>query len=433
MHVNAHLDVDMVALETEDTVTVMLELQAPAAVEDPNVVRPAHTAIVVLDRSGSMSGGRLKKAKKALLSLVARLDDRDTFGLVSFAQGTTIEVPAGPVGALGRDNIARAIRAIQADGCTDLSSGYLRGLQEANRASGPAGATVVLLSDGHANLGLTDAAKLRDVAAKANSTGITTSTIGIGDGYDEEILSEIAVGGSGNHSFALEADAAVTALAREIDGLLSKTVQAASLLVKPLDGVTRVRLLNDLPANVVEGGLMVELGDFYAEETRRLLIEFTIPAMGALGLATAAEMTFTYVELPKLHQHTVTLPVSVNVVPADIAAGRTPAPEVSREKLMLSAQKAKRDSEEAMRRGDHRQARMMLREVSAFIAEAPPGIADEELLAEGDWFATTEELMDIADAAYMSKRMRSDYSRKSRGYKSRRQGGEVTGEDDAQS
>ena len=82
MHLSAHLDVDVVALEADDTVTVLLELVAPTPATDD--ARPEHTVVVVLDRSGSMGGGRLEHAKGALLRLVDRLADDDRFGLVAF-------------------------------------------------------------------------------------------------------------------------------------------------------------------------------------------------------------------------------------------------------------------------------------------------------------------------------------------------------------
>ena len=160
---------------------------------------------------------------------------------------------------------------------TDLSGGYLRGLQEARRAAGPAGATIVLLSDGHANAGVTDPVALRQVAANAGAQAITTSTIGIGHGYDEDILAEIATGGNGNHSFADDADAAAAALAGEVEGLLSKTAQAASLLIAP-PPTSPASACSTTCRHAGPDGIMVELGDFYADETRRLLLELDVPA-----------------------------------------------------------------------------------------------------------------------------------------------------------
>lgn len=424
MHVTAHLDVESVALEVDDTVTVMLELEAPAA-PDRDGPRPQHTAVVVLDRSGSMQGERLGHAKQALLALVARLDEHDRFGLVAFDDEATVVVPAGRVGDLGRRRIAEGIAGVHPGGMTDLSSGYLRGLQEARRVCSEAGATLVLLSDGHANAGVTDPVALEGVAGTAARESVTTSTIGIGVGYDEQILAALARGGSGNHAFAEHAEAAAAAVAAELDGLLSKTVQAASLLVSPSGAVRSIRLLNDLPAQAVEGGVLAELGDFYAGERRRVVVAIEVPAMASLGLAEVACLTLSYVELPALRQHTVSLPVMVNVVPGDLAADRVRAPEVTQEVLFLNAQRAKREAEDALRRGDTEQALGLLQDASAVIASAPRDLLSDELRGEQAWLAETRALVVERGAGYSAKRLRSDNLRKSRGYKNRAQGGEV--------
>ncbi len=434
MKVNAHLDVDMVAIETTDSVTIMLELEAPPAPVS-TTPRPEHTAVVVLDRSGSMSGDRLNAAKRALIDLVDRLDDRDRFGLVVFDQEAAVVVPAGRLADLGRDQVRRAIASVETGGMTDLSSGYLRGLQEARRVATAAGATVVLLSDGHANAGVTDPVQLRGVAAKAASQSVTTSTIGIGLGYDESILTEVAIGGTGNHAFAQDPDDAAAAVAAEIDGLLSKTVQAANLLIAPTGDVSAVTILNDVVANRVEGGILVELGDFYAGEQRKITCTIEVPAMAALGLAQVATLTLTHVEVATLEQHVVTLPVTVNVVPLDVARGRVASPEVTREKLFLAAQNAKRSVEEALRSGDLQTARDRLASASALLTSAEVGELGAELASEIDWLDHTAGMLDDsvagapADIAYTSRHISSDRAHKSRGYKSRTQGGETTSGD----
>ncbi len=425
MHINAQLDVDVVSVEQDDTVTVMLDLAAPEAEDRPE--RPASAVIVVLDRSGSMARGRLDAAKQACVCLVDRLHEQDHFGLVAFDDQASLVVAADTVGRLGREEVQRKIAAVRTGGSTDLSSGYLRGLQEARRIAAPGGTTILVLSDGRANAGITDPASFRQMAAGAAAQTITTSTIGIGTGYDDLILSEMAIGGTGNHTFAEEADAAAAAVAGELEGLLSKTVQAASLLIKPTDDVIQISVINDLPSQRVAGGVMVELGDFYSGEQRRLLVTLEVPAMAGLGLAQVAHLELAYVSIPELQAHTVALPISVNVVPQDVARGRVPDAQVQREKLLMDAQSVKRKSEEALRRGDIDAARSELRGTVTSLTDAMVVAPDADLEEEIGFL--TDSLLDLdrRDAEFTGKKLSADRTKKSRGFKGRTQGGEGDG------
>jgi len=377
MHISAHLDVDMIAVETEDQLSVLIEMTAPTA-PGPSQPRPQSTLEVVLDRSGSMSGNRLDGAKAALTSLIDRLDPEDNFGLVTFDSHVDVVVQAGPL--TDKPAVKRAISDVQARGNTDLSSGYLRGLQEAERVAGAAGATVLLVSDGHANAGVTDPDTLGGIATKAHAKNITTSTLGYGLGYDERIMSAIARGGSGNEHFAEEPDTAGALIAGEVEGLLSQTAQAASLAIRVSPQVRAVKVINDLPTS---GGdvLVAELGSFYSGETRKLVLVFEIPAIATLGLAQVATCEFTWVELPALAQHTLTVPVHVNVVPGDQAAGRVPDPTVRTELVYLQVQQSKRRASQHLSVGD---AKSALRElalsqstINQILASAPASMQAE--------------------------------------------------------
>jgi Ca-activated chloride channel family protein len=367
VRITAHLDVEMIALETDDQVSVMVELNAPPP-PDTGAERTPSTFEVVLDRSGSMEGGRLSGAKTALTSLVDRLDTRDHFGLVVFDDKVDVVVPAGRL--TDKTAVKRAIDGVYTRGSTDLSGGYLRGLQEARRVADAAGATVLIISDGHANAGVTDPDTLARVAAEAYTHGVTTSTLGFGLGYDERIMSAIARGGSGNEHFAEEPDTAVALIAGEVEGLLAQTAQAASLHIRLTPAVRSVLIVNDLPANKVDDGVLVELGSFYADENRKLVLTFDIPALAALGLTEVATLTFTYVELPALVQHTVTVPVHVNVVPGDLAAGRVPDPVVRTELVYLRAQQAKRRASTYLSNGDTDAALKEIQQAQRDIADA---------------------------------------------------------------
>ena len=417
MKVEALLDVDLVALESQDTVTVLLDLVAPEVGDQEE--RPEGAVIVVLDRSGSMSGGRLENAKRALLELVGRLDEKDSFGLVTFDHAAQVVVPAGTVGDLGKQAIRSAISDVRTGGSTDLSSGFLRGLQEAQRVSAAGGTTVIVLSDGMANSGITDPAQFRSLAEKAASDSISTSTIGIGEGYDDRILSELALGGGGNHVFAVDGDSAAAAVSTEVDGLLSKSILAASLLVKPSSQVSSVGVMNDLPVQAVPDGVLLELGDFYSGEQRRVLVKIEVPAMAALGLAEVAVCEFNFVALPDLKSQKIRVPVSVNVVPQDVAEGRVPQPVVEQEKLLITVQKAKRKAEEALRSGDREEARGRLNSARGAMRASQATSASDDIASELDEVSQTLAHLDERSDAFSSKRLNESRTMRSRGMYSR--------------
>lgn len=400
MHLNAMLDLDVVAVEHEDEVSVLLELEAPMS--DAQAARPPHTLQVVLDRSGSMAGGALDAAKDALVELVGRLGKQDRFGLVVFDGMVDVVVPSGPL--TDRDAVRQAIAGVQPRGSTDLASGLIRGIEEARRTKGEGGATVLLLSDGHANQGTVDPEVLGAFASSVRRDGITIGSIGIGLGYDETLLSAVAAGGTGNVHFAEEADAVAGALTEEVDGLLEQVVQAASLTVMPGAAVQRVALYNDLPVSEIDGGFVVELGDFVAGEERKLLLRATVPALQDLGLAEVCRMTLRWTETATLKTQTVDVPVHVNVVPGDAAAGRIRNPTVRTEVVYQQAQRSRKDAADALRRGDRQGASDALRsaglDLMACIEDAPAPMA-AEMAQEAD------ELVAGADAALFDPLERS--------------------------
>lgn len=419
MHLSTRLDCDLVAVESADELTLLVEVTAPAPAT--TTVRQPATLQVVLDRSGSMAGDRLEGAKAALIALVDRLDPADNLGVVAFDDQVQIVVPAGLL--TNKAAVKQAIAEVDAGGSTDLSAGYLRGLQEARRVSGPAGATLLLVSDGHANAGVVDPVALGKVAAEAHTHRITTSTVGFGLGYDERLLAALAQGGAGNELFAEQADTAIALISGEVDGLLTQVSQAASLRVRWTPDVASASIMNDLSCTALPDGFVVELGSFYAGESRRLLIKLQIPGIAALGLAEVAVLELTHVSLPDLVQHTATLPVEVNVVPGDQAAGRLRDPQVHSEALFQQSQQAKRRSSKLLSEGHVQEASALLHQTSLDLdawAGSMPDQYGAELTREAQLMSALadEAEVDSARAAKVSSTSATMSSR-NRGRQSR--------------
>lgn len=424
MKIQAHLDIDLVALETQDDITLMLDLTAP--ISDMAKDRPGQAVQIVLDRSGSMEGQPLEAAKNSILLLLDRLSPQDSFGLVGFDNTALVFAPLRPLADIDLRSLRIAIRAIRSGGNTDISAGYLLGLRELNRVQASGGSTLMLISDGHANAGEQSPEFFSQIAQSSAQSKITTSTIGLGVGYDESILEAAAQGGGGTHRFANTIDEAVGAIAAVVEDLLDKSIVNAVLRITPLAGVQgapKIELLQRLPYWQDGSDYVVQLGDLYAGENRRFVFSLEIPQIADLGFCTIANITLEYLDLALRQEYSVMMPVTVNVVPQDVANNRVPNPIVRAERLILESQAEKVLATDEIKTGNGKDASNRLKEVAGKLrreASLLP-VTDERSAESLNIMMTEASAMEAlaVDAEferpeYSSKRMTESYSNKTR-------------------
>lgn len=430
MHVSAHLDIDLIAIDQADHVTALLELTAP---ENPATQqRPGRTLMLVLDRSGSMHGDPLDAAKDAIARLVRQLASHDCFGLVVFDNQAEVVAPPMLMADHAMEPLQRAIAGIRSGGSTDLAAGYVLALREVKRSLAQTkhtGATVLLVSDGHANHGITEPDRLKEVAAKALTDGIITSTLGLGLGYDEILLDAITRGGNGNHRFAPDIDTAVHEIQQTVTDLLDVSVIAATLRITPHgDAIDGIRLRQDLPVWREPGALVINVGDLYAGEERKVLLTFDVPAVQDLGTCTIAEIALDFTTAADLVEHHIALPLSVNVVPGDQARDRVPNSVVQIEQLLADADDAKKSATHALRDHDTNEAKSTLDATLGAIRRlrtelSPTG--DEGLIGRLDEASQDLEglrmALDVEVPQHAMKLMTDSLSTTSRGRKSKPQ------------
>jgi Ca-activated chloride channel homolog len=172
--------------------------EAPATTE--SVVRTPLDIALVIDRSGSMSGQPLETAKECAVRIVKGLRPDDRISIVTFDDEIKIEQSLVAVGDT-KDLEAR-IRSIQSGDSTDLFGGWEEGAKQlAPFIKKDRIARVILLSDGQANHGLIDENQIFAHVSRLAGTGITTSTIGLGHGFNESLMSGMAKNGEGIANF----------------------------------------------------------------------------------------------------------------------------------------------------------------------------------------------------------------------------------------
>lgn len=240
---------------------------------------PLNIALVI-DASGSMGGGKLEAAKAAALGLADRLTERDRLTVVSFASDVEVHLDAVPV---TRDN-ARRIRAeisrLHTRGMTHLSGGWFAGVDCAARVSEEdPGMTprVILLSDGHANEGITNPDELREHAGELRMRGVLTSALGIGDGYDEQLLRGIAESGGGRlHDAELTSEIS-SVLLGELDDIFGTVVEDATITLNVPPGV-QAEVLGRTRVEASGHRIRVPTGAIQNEVERIAVFKLTCPA-----------------------------------------------------------------------------------------------------------------------------------------------------------
>lgn len=208
---------------------------------------------LVLDVSGSMSGMAIDNARKAAASLVERLDANDDFSLVTFSSSAEVKVVDGPVGPR-RKQILTTISEVIANGGTNISAGLDLGYVEAHKPqiSPEAVKIVMLLSDGHANGGDTNANTLSQRSARAFQDGIQTSSFGLGADFDAPLMSSIADRGAGGYYYLADSTQIASALAKEMDSRLVPAALGVEVRVRLRPDVTPTRVYGSRALDQVE-------------------------------------------------------------------------------------------------------------------------------------------------------------------------------------
>ena len=257
-----------------------VEVTAPPA--ETGRARPAASLAFVIDRSGSMAYRKLELARRAVNESITRLAAQDRFAVVAYDDRIDVLVPSTAATAEARRDARSAIDRLDARGSTDLGGGWLRGCEQvADHLAADGVNRVLLLTDGLANVGMTGLDELSGHAAELRRRGVSTTTFGVGDDFDEELLRAMADAGGGHFRFIADERQIVDHIAGEVGELLEVTAREAIVEVTGPDGL-EVRTLSPYPIEVRGERTTVRLGDLVADQVLELVLELRFP-LGEAG------------------------------------------------------------------------------------------------------------------------------------------------------
>ena len=327
---------------------------------------PAMNLSIVLDRSGSMAGEKLEYAKAAARQAVALLGPADRLNLISF--GDEVETLASGAGAEDHEVLRRAIDGLTADGSTALHAGWVRGVTLLHgRGARGSLSRVLLVSDGQANRGEQRKVVIAHQVQQACAEGISTSALGVGRDFNEDLLEAIARAGDGEYHFVESPAQLPKIFAEELRSLTRTFGRQVSLGLRPAAGVRIADVLNDLEhtktrrlrlPNLVHGRaieVLVRLELSASEGDFRELFQARVAWDPIEGIER--EKTYARFALPVLAEETF--------------RQLTANPAVREQALLLEAARTKTWAMDALDQGELEKARRLLESALAQVSQEP--------------------------------------------------------------
>ncbi|WP_439813781.1 vWA domain-containing protein [Zavarzinia sp. CC-PAN008] len=280
---DADFDRGLALVEGQSVRYLVAALSAEGPPPAPQDAPPLNLALSI-DVSGSMSGDKLDAARRAATAVAQAMGERDRLSVVAFDDTVRVLLDGAHMDRRGRDSACAAIASLQVGGSTALFDGWMTGAERvavAMLAAPQATHRVLLLSDGQANVGIVDRGEIATHAGALLDRGIVTSTVGIGDGYDELLMGALAEAGGGSlHDAATTAEIGELVLG-EFRGGRSTLVERVALRLD-VPAHVQAEVVGPWSARVLSGTLEVQAGNLLPGQVKQVVVRLHCAA-GAEG------------------------------------------------------------------------------------------------------------------------------------------------------
>jgi Ca-activated chloride channel family protein len=378
----------------EQTVDVLIRITPPEpqASGDAGSGRPALNLSLVLDRSGSMGGAKIKHAREAARYCIDQLLPTDRLSVVIFDEDVEVLIPSQT--AENKAALKEQLAHIHARGSTALHEAWVRGGIQVSEHLADAGVNrVLLITDGQANVGLTNSDEIVTQSLNLHRRGVSTSTVGIGTDFNEDLLLPMAESGGGNAWHVEHADDMGRIFSVELEGLIAQVGHTVTLSLVPTDGARLVDLLNDFELN--ETG-RYKLPNLQAGQPLEVVAQVRVPAREAGARLRLLDLKLGYTPQEAKSAEVVRQFLEVEFAPEEEAEALPQHASVVKAVQMLMNARARREAVAYMDAGDYHKYRDI---VNATVASSRLAFAtleaDEDVLAEmsslGEWADTAHD------------------------------------------
>jgi Ca-activated chloride channel family protein len=265
-------------------------LNAPVRPSDAAPRAPVSVALV-LDRSGSMDGKKIEMAREAVAHATKLLKPTDHLAIVCYDEQITTVLDRTHATEEAKKLAVDRLATIGARGATDLHGGWMRGadLAGSSTADDVGVSKVMLLTDGLANRGVVDRTELIAKAGQLRGR-VLTSTFGVGQDFDEDLLSRIATEGGGHFYFIEGPKQIPDFLASELGETLEVVARDVTLEISCDPGVDAVSLI-ELPSTKHGDVTSIRIGNLVSDQEVSLVVAMTFNGTQGEGTGLGVQCT----------------------------------------------------------------------------------------------------------------------------------------------
>jgi hypothetical protein len=241
-----------------------VRLKAPA-----DVARIPTHIILMIDISESMlDDHKLENVKKCCELLLTFLNETDRVSLITFGETAKLHLKYIAATEANKTAAQQTIKNLLCDGCTNLSAG-LAYVDEVCRES-TLKTGLLILTDGHANRGVSDANALRGIVGglRERNTNLSLSCVAYGDNHNADLLRNLAEDAQGAYTIVRSMEDTAMAFGDTLGGLMSCAFQNVQLNV-PKDTVIH----GSYKTTLDEDRLKIHIGDVYAGTKPLVLLD----------------------------------------------------------------------------------------------------------------------------------------------------------------
>jgi Ca-activated chloride channel family protein len=397
-------------MEAEKTHSAFIKISLEGLKQQQEQDRiPANIAIV-LDKSGSMQGEKLQRAKEAAVMAIKRLNGEDIVSVVSYDSRVNVIVPATKV--TDKKQIFSAINQIRANGNTALFAGVSKGAKELrkfldlNKVN-----RVILLSDGLANVGPSTPNELGSLGLSLAKEGMSVTTIGLGLGYNEDLMTQLAGFSDGNHAFVENAEDLAKVFQYEFGDVLSVVAQGVEIIIHCHNEVKPLRVLGR-DADIRGNKVFTRLNQIYSEQEKFIILEVEVPQQRAETRLKLVDVGVTYTDLFSQKRESIERYATVSFSGFRQDVDEALDAETYESAAEQVANELNREAVELRDKGDIEGAKSILRRSADYLENLGESLASPKLLEQ-----KAEALQDADDLSNQEEWNKKRKELKERQYK----------------